>query len=73
MTIIRLDKDNYLVGAVTITRTDDGWGAIVTDERPLFVRPTLDAALDLAADAIELLRPNASPPCAPYTVARNTR
>lgn len=64
MNITRLDNDRYLVGAVVITRQADGtWAAIPPDRndgypnRPLFTVGSLAEALDMAAGAIELLRP----------------
>lgn len=78
MTILRISKDCYLVGAVFIARGDEltsraaegeierrrfsvfratQWGAVTESGAVLFIEDTLDQALDMAAGAIEMLRP----------------
>jgi hypothetical protein len=60
ITITRLDADTYRVANVNIGRLEDGtWAAIpVTgDPWPLFKADTLEAALDLAAQAVTMFAP----------------
>lgn len=73
MIVHRINTDCYLVGAVYICRYSEAttrgnadeiertdpttWRAITSGGHVLFGRDTLDEILDMAAGAIELLRP----------------
>lgn len=58
ITITRLDADRFVVGRVTITRTDDGWAALAPGlDRPMFTAATLEEALESAAGFYTLFEP----------------
>ncbi len=57
--ITRIDADHYIVGRVNITREIDGWAACPPGdgERPLFTAKNLEAILEMAHGACEMMRP----------------
>jgi hypothetical protein len=59
ITITRIDADHYRVGRIDIVRQIDGWAAVPPGEgeRPLFTAKNLEAILDMAHGACEMMRP----------------